>query len=77
MTVYTESQEGQEVNEEPNFSYVPVDASPASKARVRTGDRLYESILILQEGLESGNIVKQFEVSFFPLIMFFLREEWH
>lgn len=48
-------------DEEPNFEYVPVDASPASKARVRTGDRLYESIMLLKEGLETGNATLQFD----------------
>lgn len=47
--------------DEPNFKYVPIDASPASKARVRTGDRLYESIMLLQEGLETGAVSLQFD----------------
>ena len=50
-------------DEEPNFEYVPVDASPASKARVRTGDRLYESMMLLAEGLETGAVTLQFDVS--------------
>lgn len=65
-TVFTQSLDGQEVNgfdEEPNFEYVPVDASPASKARVRTGDRLYESMMLLAEGLETGAVTLQFDVS--------------
>lgn len=62
--VFTQSLDGQEVNgfeEEPNFEYVPVDASPASKARVRTGDRLYESMMLLNEGLETGAVTLQFD----------------
>lgn len=62
--VFTQSADGQEVNgfdEEPNFEYVPVDASPASKARVRTGDRLYESMMLLAEGLETGAVTLQFD----------------
>ena len=49
------------MEEEPNFEYVPVDASPASKARVRTGDRLYESMMLLSEGLETGAVTLQFD----------------
>ena len=76
--VYTQTtQEGQEVTageDEPNFEYVPVDASPASKARVRTGDRLYESIMLLQEGLETHNVITQFNVS--PLL-FYDKCKWN
>lgn len=50
-----------DVEEEPNFAYVPVDASPASKARARTGDRLYESMMLLAEGLETGAVTVQFD----------------
>lgn len=64
--VYTQPMEPVDVNgedEEPTFEYIPVDASPASKQRVRTGDRLYESIMLLTEQLETGAVALQFDVS--------------
>jgi len=67
-SVYTQTIDATEVNgveDEPNFSYVPVDASPASKAKIRTGDRLYESMMLLAEGLETGAVSLQFDVSIF------------
>lgn len=72
-SVYTQSStesSGGGVNgdEEPNFEYIPVDASPASKQRVRTGDRLFESIMLLAEGLETGAVTLQFDVSSLSLI---------
>lgn len=48
--VYTQPVEPIDTNgedEEPTFEYIPVDASPASKQRVRTGDRLYERFFCL------------------------------
>lgn len=60
--LYTQSLDGPEVrDEEPNFTYVPVDASPVSKARVRTGDRLHESMMLLAEGIETGAVTVQFD----------------
>lgn len=49
-------------DEEPPFQYIPVDASPSSRSRTKC-DRLLESIMLLREGLESGAIIFQFEVS--------------
>lgn len=66
LAVYTQPLEPVDVNgedEEPTFEYIPVDASPASKQRVRTGDRLYESIMLLTEQLETGAVALQFDVS--------------
>lgn len=46
--------------EEPAFLYNPVDSS-LSKNKKKS--KLDESIMLLYEGLESGSLVDQFEVS--------------
>ncbi|XP_015785771.1 tyrosine-protein phosphatase non-receptor type 4 isoform X2 [Tetranychus urticae] len=47
-------------DEEPPFQYIPVDASPPSRSKTKC-DRLLESIMLLREGLESGDMIFQFE----------------
>ena len=48
--------------EEPPFQYIPADVSPTSRLNGQC-DPLDESMMLLNEGLVSGNIVLQFEVS--------------
>ena len=56
--------------EEPPFQYIPADVSPTSRINGEC-DPLDESMMLLHEGLESGSIVLQFEVS--PLLIFQLN----
>ncbi len=48
--------------EEPAFQYIPADISPTSRPNGQC-DPLEESMMLLHEGLESGSIISQFEVS--------------
>jgi hypothetical protein len=54
--------------EEPAFQYIPADISPTSRPNGQC-DPLEESMMLLQEGLESGSIISQFEVSLNQLII--------
>jgi len=49
--------------EEPAFQYIPADVSPTSRLNGQC-DPLEESMMLLHEGLESGSVILQFEVSF-------------
>lgn len=57
--------------EEPEFQYVP--DVPHISSRIPQTDALSESMLLLSEGLESGAVIAQFEVSLI-FIFFFHRD---
>ena len=52
---------GEEVEEEPIFQYIP--ESPRVPNGVPEKNALAESIMLLQDGLESGTVLQQFEVN--------------
>ena len=63
LTVYI----GEETPEEPDFQYIP-DTHQISTTLPPGGDPLAGSLMLLQEGLESGATLAQFEViTLFPL----------
>ena len=56
---------GEEVEEEPAFQYIP--ESPRVPNGGMESDPLVESIMLLQEGLEVGTALAQFEVQIIML----------
>jgi len=58
---------GEDTPEEPDFQYIP---DTHHSTLPPGGDPLSGSMLLLQEGLESGTLLAQFEVGFFRCVSY-------